>query len=211
MSSIIKLNSAVSKKLSIRFKSEVEELQAKKEPNQSQLQIQLEERYEQGFKDGYENAKNEFEKIYKERFIKKVDEFNKILSSVDEKISVYDREFQDFVVQLSFEIAQKIVRKEIQKESVIESVLKDSLRKILGANSVIIKIHPEDYKIINEDNNKSLFFDESFSKIKFEKDDRIEQGGCVVETEIGNVDARIMSQFNELKKYFEPNQLTQTS
>ncbi len=211
MSSVIKLNSAVSKKLSIRFKSELEELEARKEPSQSQLQIQLEERYEQGFKDGYENAKNEIEKTYKERFIKKVDEFNKILCSVDEKISVYGREFEDLVIQLSFEIAQKIARKEIQKESVIESVLKDSLRKILGANSVIIKIHPEDYIILNEDNNKSLFFDESFSKIKFEQDDRIEQGGCVVETEIGNVDARIISQFNELKKYFEPNQISQTS
>jgi flagellar assembly protein FliH len=211
MSNVIKLNSAVSKKLSIRFKSELEELEARKEPNQNQLQVQLEERYEKGFKDGFENAKNEIEKTYKERFIKKVDEFNKILSSVDEKISGYEREFEDLVVQLSFEIAQKITRREIQKDSVIEGVLKDSLRKILGANSVIIKIHPEDYKILNEDNNKNLFFDESFSKIKFEQDDRIEQGGCVVETEIGNVDARIISQFNELKKYFEPNQISQTN
>jgi flagellar assembly protein FliH len=211
MSNIIKLNSAVSKKLSIRFKNELEELEAMKEPNQSQLQRQLEERYEQGLKDGFENAKNEIEKTYKERFIKKVDEFNKILSSVDVKISGYEREFEELVIQLSFEIAQKVARREIQKDSIIEDVLKDSLRKILGANSVIIKIHPEDYKILNEDNNKSLVFDESFSKIKFEQDDRIEQGGCVVETEIGNVDARIISQFNELKKYFEPNQLSQTS
>jgi flagellar assembly protein FliH len=211
MSNVIKLNSAVSKKLSIRFKNELEELEAMKEPNQGQLQRQLEERYEQGLKDGFENAKNEIEKTYKERFIKKVDEFNKILSSVDVKISGYEREFEELVIQLSFEIAQKVARREIQKDSIIEDVLKDSLRKILGANSVIIKIHPEDYKILNEDNNKSLVFDESFSKIKFEQDDRIEQGGCVVETEIGNVDARIISQFNELKKYFEPNQLSQTS
>ncbi|MEJ2615740.1 MAG: FliH/SctL family protein, partial [Ignavibacteriaceae bacterium] len=59
--------------------------------------------------------------------------------------------------------------------------------------------------ILNEDTNKKIFYDESFSKIKFEQDDRIEQGGCVVETEIGNVDGRISSQFNELKKYFDSN------
>ena len=112
---------------------------------------------------------------------------------------------------MSFEIAQKITRREIQKESTIEEVLKESLRKILGANSVIIKIHPEDYKILNEDSNKKIFFDESFSKIKFEQDDRIEKGGCVVETEIGNVDGRMVSQLNELKKYFDTNLIIQTS
>ena len=211
MSNVIKMNSAASKKLSIRFKSALEEVEDKKGPQQSHVQMQLEQKYDEGFKDGYNSAKDEIEKTYRERFIQKVDEFNKILSTMDEKISEYGTEFEELVVQLSFEIAQKIVRKEIHKESTIENVLKDALRKVLGANSVIIKIHPEDYKILNEDDNKSLFFDESFSKIKFEQDDRIEQGGCVVETEIGNVDARIISQFNELKKYFEPNQLIQVS
>ena len=211
MSNVIKINSAASKKLSIRFKNEIEELEERKKPVQNQLEVQLKEKYEEGFNNGYENARNEIEKIYKDRFIKKVDEFNKILNTVDEKITGYDGEFENLVIRLSFEIAQKITRREIQKESIIEDVLKDALRKILGANSVIIKIHPQDYKILNEGSEKKLFFDESFSKMKFEQDDRIEQGGCVVETEIGNVDGRISSQLNELKKYFDSNLIVQTN
>ena len=205
MSNVIKMNSVSSKKLSIRFKSELDEIAERKKPVENQLQVQLKERYDEGFKDGYKNASTEIENIYKEKFIKKVDEFNKILKTIDEKIAGYDGEFENLVLKLSFEIAQKITRREIQKDSIIEEVLKESLKKILGANSVIIKIHPEDYKILNEDINKKIFFDESFSKIKFEQDDRIEQGGCVVETEIGNVDGRISSQINELKKYFDSN------
>ncbi len=205
MFNVIKMKPVSSKKLSIRFKSELDEIEERKKPVENPLKAQLKQRYEEGFKDGYENASIEIEKIYKEKFIKKVDEFNKILNTIDEKIAGYDGEFENLVLKLSFEIAQKVTRREINKDSIIEDVLKDSLRKILGANSVIIKIHPEDYKIINEDNNKKIFFDESFSKVKFEQDDRIEPGGCVVETEIGNVDGRISSQFNELKKYFYSN------
>lgn len=205
MSNVIKMKPPVSKKLSIRFKNELDEIEERKKPVENQLQIQLKERYDEGFRDGYQNASTEIEKIYKEKFVKKVDGFNKILSAVDEKIAGYDGEFEKLILRLSFEIAQKITRREIQKDSTIEEVLKNSLRKILGANSVIIKIHPEDYKILNEDINKKIFFDESFSKMKFEQDDRIEQGGCVVETEIGNVDGRISSQFNEIKKYFDSN------
>jgi flagellar assembly protein FliH len=203
MSNVIKLNSAISQKLSVRFKNELDDIKEDKELKQNQFQIQLEQQYEQGFKNGYENAKVDIEKLYSEKLIKKVEEFNKILGAIDEKIANYDEEFENLVVRLSFEIAQKIVRREIKQESPIENVLKDSLKKILGANSVIIKIHPEDFKVINDEYSKNLFFDESFSKIKFEQDDRIEQGGCAVETEIGNVDARVTSQLNELKKYFE--------
>ncbi len=41
------------------------------------------------------------------------------------------------------------------------------------------------------------------AQIKFEKDERIEQGGCFIESEIGNADGRISSQLNELKRKFE--------
>jgi flagellar assembly protein FliH len=205
MSNIIKIHQVNSKKLSVRFKTDIDEIQEKKEPKLNQMQIQLEQRYELGYRNGYDNAKSDIEKIYKEKLVKKVDEFNKILGSIDEKISGYDEEFQKLVIQLSFEIAQRIARREIQKESTIENVLKDALRKVLGANSVIIKIHPDDYKRINDANNSMSLFEESFAKIKFEQDDRIEKGGCIVETEIGNVDARIASQFNELRKSFESN------
>ena len=209
MSNVIKLNSPVFKKLSIRFKNELEDLEENQESKQDQFKLQLEQKYEQGFRIGYENAKNDIEKLYNEKLAKKVEEFNKILETMDKKISGYDLEFENLVIQLSFEIAQKIMKKEIKRETIIERVLKDSLKKILGANSVIIKIHPEDYKIISDDYS-GKFFDESFSRIKFEQDERIEQGGCVVETEIGNVDARIASQLGELKKYFEPSLLPQT-
>jgi flagellar biosynthesis/type III secretory pathway protein FliH len=39
--------------------------------------------------------------------------------------------------------------------------------------------------------------------IKFEIDDNIEIGGCLIETEIGNLDARISSQLNEISKALE--------
>jgi flagellar assembly protein FliH len=66
---------------------------------------------------------------------------------------------------------------------------------------VIVKLHPDDYnEIIRSD---AIFMDDSFARIKFEPDERIDKGGCFVETEIGNVDARISTQLNELKRQFD--------
>jgi len=73
------------------------------------------------------------------------------------------------------------------------------MKKILGANNVIIKLNEKDLNNLNSE-SRSLLNDATYSKIKFEADDTIETGGCLIETDIGNVDARIGTQLKELKK-----------
>jgi len=86
--------------------------------------------------------------------------------------------------------------------------LKEAVRKILGANEILIKINPEDYKGISLDGtHKDL--ERNFSKIRFEQDNNIDPGGCLIETEVGNVDARIASQLDEISKQLENNFLSE--
>ncbi len=203
MSNIIRFKQSDLKRFSIRIKNDFSQFANEEEQLKGIQQQMLEEKYTEGFSTGYEKAKSELDKNYADRLQKRFDEFNRVLKSVDEKISSYDNEFEDLVIKISFDIASKIARRELEKESGIEITLKESLRKILGANNVIVKLHPDDYRRINSGNNRDNFFDESFSKMKFESDERIEKGGCIVETEIGNVDGRVTSRLNELKRYFE--------
>ena len=87
-------------------------------------------------------------------------------------------------------------------KSISSSVLKNSLQKVIGANQVIIKLNPIDYNSITT----SEFIPEiesSFNKIKFEEDSKIELGGCIINTELGNVDAKISNMINELIRKLE--------
>jgi len=75
---------------------------------------------------------------------------------------------------------------------------------------VIIKINPADFSVLHSE-DQGIFLEESFSKIKFEQDEKIEPGGCIVETDIGNVDSRIATQIFEVRKHLEAhftNQVT---
>ncbi len=204
MSNVIKLNSLSAQKLSVKFKEDFEDL-SQDELHRRELNNKLQQNYDKGFSEGYSSAKSELEKVFNQRLENKSEEFNLIMKSVDERLSGYDTEFEKLVVQLSFEIASRIIRKEVKTDSNIEPVLREALKKVLGANNIIVKLHPDDLKSISDNNKRGSFIDESISKVKFEEDERIEKGGCVVETEIGNVDARIASQLNELNKYFNPS------
>lgn len=163
---------------------------------------ELENQYKKGYEKGFEDAKTKLEKEYTDQLISKSEEFYNILSSFEEKLVSYEVSFDKIIIQVSTMIAKKILQYELESKSIIESTLKNAVKKVLGANEVIIQINPADYQALKED-SKNNSFESSFSKIKFEQNDRIERGGCLIETDIGNVDARISSQLSEITKQLE--------
>lgn len=200
MSNVIKIEKSRSKKFSVRLKSEYEDFDS---ADENHLEKLIQENFKKGYESGYEKAFSELEQNHNDKLKEKVKSYNNYVKSVDDKVQKYESEFEDLVIETSFKIAEKIVRQKLEKDSNIVEVLSESLKKIIGSNNVIIKLNPKDYSQIQENNSQSSFLDESLSKVKYEVDERIDKGGCIVETEIGNVDARISSQISELKKYFE--------
>ncbi len=163
---------------------------------------ELETRFNKAFEEGYEKAKNELEEDYSNQFVQKTEEFYSILSSFEQKLISYEDAFEKIIVEVSSRIAEKILQREIESKTIVASALSNSVKKVLGANEVIVKINPGDLNIISTDGTVDSM-EKSFSKIKFEEDKSIEKGGCFIETEIGNVDSRIETQLEEIKRKLE--------
>ncbi len=203
MSDIIKLNMK-SKKMNVSLRNQYSSGQIKQENSEDLLQLQFAQHYERGFDDGRKTALEESEKAYNQKLERKYAELNNIISVLEARAAEYSQTFENLVIQLSVAIAEKILEREISKDSIIENILTEALKRVIGANKVLVKLNPDDLKNFNIE-NKNFFSEGSLSKINFESDERIDKGGCLVETEIGNVDARISTQLNELKKQFEAN------
>jgi len=203
MSDIIKLN-VKSRKMNVSLRNQFGGNQIKQENSEDLLQLQFAQHYERGFDDGRKSAIDELQKEYNQKLEKKYSELNNIINIIDAQTVEYSLSFENLVIQLSTLIAEKILKREISKDSIIENILTEALKRVIGANKVLVKLNPDDFKNFNIE-NKNFFSDGSLSKINFESDERIDKGGCLVETEIGNVDARISTQLNELKKQFEAN------
>ena len=203
MSSVIKLNSK-SKKLNVTLKNPLEGKGYAVETDEDVFKRQLEQHYERGFNDGQKSVKDSYEKEYAERLAEKYESVNKIITQIDKKIAEYEPAFEKIVSSLSIAIAEKIVKKEIERETIINDVLKESIRRVIGSNKIFVKLNPSDIERINLE-SQIQFNDDSYKNIKFEPDEHIEKGGCLVQTEIGSVDARISSQFSEIRKQLEAN------
>ena len=169
------------------------------EQEKENIQSALHSQYTKGFEDGQVAVKDKTEREFNERLLKKYSELNNLISDLNDNSIQLESQFEQLVMNVGFILAETILKREIERESIFKEVLDESLRKVLGANEIIVRLHPKDYESIVVE-GKSFQMKDSFSKIKFEKDDRIELGGCFIESEIGNADGRISSQLNELKR-----------
>jgi flagellar assembly protein FliH len=168
------------------------------------IKRQLEEFYRKGLKEGQEKARRDMEQSFMDRLAKKYEELYTIFQQYDENLIEYEKCFEELVIETAYELARKILQHEIQDKSIVNENVRLAIGKIIGANEIKLKLNPGDLDQIN-DLNKNILNGSSFSKIKIEADERIEAGGCLVETEIGNVDARISTQLSELRKHLEDN------
>lgn len=201
MSNVIKLNRK-SGSVKVMVKGDDDDSENREQSQEEYYQKQLDSYYNKGLKEGYNKACKELEENFKVELLKRAEEFEKILLSLEANLRGYEEAFDKVVIDVSISIAEKLVKHEIDKRSTINENLRESIRKVLGANEIKIKLNPKDHEIINSE-GKNLLLDESFSKIKFEQDNRIEPGGCFVETEIGNVDSRISTQLAEVQRQLE--------
>jgi len=157
-----------------------------------------EEKHQQIFNAGREDAIRELQQEYSNSLQEKFFEYDNLMISVNDQLEQYRLAFDKIVIDASFLIASKVLKKSISESSIISETITDSIQKIIGANSILFRLNPTDLELIKE-SKESFLENNSYSNIKFEADNRIDLGGCYVESEIGNVDARISSQLNELK------------
>lgn len=168
-----------------------------KRQNEENAASILKERFEAGQTDGYNRAREELESEYNAGLIARDQKFQEMLSSLKEQITEYETGFGQIVASVSVKIAERILRKEIENKSPVELVIRESLGKLLGAEEVKLRLNPSDLELIScsADSLKG-----GISKFRCKQDNSVEKGGCLIETEIGNIDARISTQLDEISK-----------
>ena len=84
--------------------------------------------------------------------------------------------------------------------NIVQTLVRVALSHITDKKSVTLRLSPADYKYVQE-RQKELVIGDGWD-ITLQSDNSIEQGGCLVETACGDVDARIEGKFREVEQTF---------
>jgi len=199
MSDVIKLNSR-SSKTNVKVSGYGNVVETESESDL--FKKQLEDYYSLGYREAQEKTRRDVEREYTDKLFRKYEEVHKILEQFDASFADYEKSFEKLVIETAFEVAKKVIQREVSSSTIINENVRFAINKIMGANEIRLKLNPADIEELNE-TTKNLIHSGSFNKIKIEPDARIELGGCLIETEIGNVDARISTQLNEMQRQLE--------
>ncbi len=103
------------------------------------------------------------------------------------------------LVRLAIEVAKKIVHREVTADSEVALTLaRVVLARVHNRALAKLHLHPDDYAYISEHTDRLP----SGSCVELVEDRAVGRGGCFVETDMGDTDARIERQFEEIERSF---------
>lgn len=164
--------------------------------SQDAIEKQRKEAEEQGLLTGREMGFKEG-KVEVDRLIERTQQ---VLERTQNKRNEILVETEQRIIDLVILIARKVIKviSENQRE-VILSTVQDALRKVKGRGDIIIRVNTRDLQLATEHIKDFIQMFERASNIQIQEDSSVDQGGCIIETDFGEVDARIASQLTELE------------
>lgn len=97
-------------------------------------------------------------------------------------------------VRLSLAIARKIIGYETDQGEVIGHVVKAAMQKVADPRHLTLRLNPKDIDTVKDFQQDLLPDDDVSTDLRLEADETIQRGGCIIETKLGDVDARIDQQ-----------------
>ncbi|MGG4395388.1 FliH/SctL family protein [Paenibacillus thiaminolyticus] len=189
-----------------------DEAERMKEEAQSQIEAWWEERrqqdeqliestrnesYETGYREGIERAEQEIKEAYE----RKIAEAEAVLRQAYQAKEQLIQEAEPFVVSLSCTVAEKIIQKQlsIEQEIVLELARKTLSRK-RESGTITLCVSPEQFAYVHAAREELSLAVDSQAELQIIPDSSVNDGGCVVRSALGSIDARIDTQLTEIKK-----------
>jgi flagellar assembly protein FliH len=153
--------------------------------------------YESGFiqgeKAGMEIAEQKMEAVMR-RYSESVLELEKLRTFLYAQV-------EHEVVKLSVEVAKKIVHREVQVDKeIIQTLVRVALSHVAEKSAVTVHLNPVDYNYLIA--QRAELSQSEGRDISLLADKSIERGGCLIQTECGDIDARIEEKFKEVEQMF---------
>lgn len=170
------------------------------EPTAEQWAARIEDARSQGYAQGYRDGLEALEAA-KRQFAQQVSaQMAQLVAAFDDQTAAMDLRLSDAVVQTAVLLARQVVRSEIaQRPELIVQVAQDAIGAIiLSARHLRLRLHPSDLPLVEQGCAELL----KARGVLLQGDPGLRPGGCVVESDLGQVDASIEARWAQAAAVF---------
>lgn len=180
----------------LNLKEEVKKLKA-------EMEQKAKESYQKGHDVGKASGSNDGENIAEEKFNRKLEAIEQkvaeIIGNVEISRNAVLKQAHRIVLEISLEIARKIINTEVAtNDDIVIYVIKKAISHIVDKHGFVVRVAPDDFSNVMSKKEAWTSISQRLEDISIEEDERIEKGGCIIESESGAADARIDVQVAEM-------------
>lgn len=149
--------------------------------------------FEQGLREGWEAGRAEAEAM--------VVEARSTVERTRRETGELLKEAEPELLRFAMAVARKVVRQELSRspEAVVE-IVAEALGRVHGEEEVKVRVNPRDVRLLEDSRDRLAAHCRRSRRWALVEDDSIQQGGCVVETSSGNIDARVDRQLSRIER-----------
>lgn len=188
----------------INIKEEEEKLKELEFAKENELRALKEQEIrlvrEEAFKEGKLSAEKEFQSEIektKRKYAALITLLEDAVKQLTEKREIIWKDSESEIIHFVLAVANKVVGYEINENgaSIIKHVVAEALSYVGNNKIVSLRLSPEDYKRFTAEDAGIKDF-----SIKIIEDKMISAGGCIVETDFGDVESLLETRWEEIKK-----------
>ena len=148
--------------------------------------------WEQGYKEGWSQGHQEYTDA--------IEQLKKMISQTADQRHDFIENTESDLVALAFDVAEKLVHHQIANDDVIYHTIKSMLDYTVDHEKVLIRVHPDELAKLEPHREEFLSQIKGVELLDIVEDADIDQGGCLLETNLGTIDAQIDTQFEQAKQ-----------
>jgi type III secretion protein L len=163
----------------------------KKDAEQYRLQVakEGEEIKEKALKEGYEEGFKEWAEH---------------LAKFEKQLEDLQKETQQAIIPVALKAAKKIVGREIElSEETIVDIVASNLKAVVQHKKVTIYVNKKELDILEKNKPRLRELFENLEALSIRPREDVAPGGCIIETEIGIINAQMEHRWRVLEKAFE--------
>lgn len=165
----------------------------------------IERKIEEAFCSGREEGKQEVEAALRSDHDKKWEieqrRFATLMQNTGQQFSRFHRDAERLVIRFALAVAEQIVKREVARDNdVVMHQIRESFRRVAGVERIKLRVNPADEQWVRENRASFLAGSDTIREMVIEADDKVDQGGCILESDLGNIDARLSSQMKKIEE-----------
>lgn len=159
-----------------------------------------EEARRHGEEEGIDIGKREGMSQVSERLEEALETLNQAIK--ERKKIIKDAEAE--ILRLSLKVAEQIIRSEVSlHRDVCLNIVSEAIGRVSDREQIIVKVNREDVDTLKKYKDRIASLVDGVKSLNILEDSGVEPGGCVIETNLGYIDARIPTKIRAIEEAFK--------